>query len=253
MRLWRRDLHTLSGAYALDALEGEERDRFERHLAHCRRCADEVRGLTATATRLAFAAAEEPPADLRSRVLAAATVTRQLPPATTSTRASAPRSQGRPAAPPLGTRLVAGFAAACLLVAVTAGVFGISAEQRLQAAQAQNRAISAVLSAPDARVASQRVTHGGTATVVVSRAERKVVVTTRDLPALPSSRVYQLWFIGPSRVASAGLLPGANGGNTAPVLASGLQAQDRLGMTVEPAGGTSQPTTTPILVMSLPA
>lgn len=252
MRLWGRDLHTLSGAYALDALEGGERERFERHLAHCRRCADEVRGLTATATGLALAAAEAPPADLRTRVLAAATVTRQLPPVSSPTRASAPESRGRPAAP-WGTRLVAGFAALCLVVAVTSGVFGISAEQRLQATQAQNRAISAVLSAPDARIASQPVTHGGTATVVVSRSERKVVVTTRGLPALPSSRVYQLWFIGPSRVASAGLLPGPSEGRTAPVLASGLQPQDRLGMTVEPAGGTSRPTTTPILVMSLPA
>lgn len=250
MRLWPQELHTLSGAYALDALEGAERARFERHLARCRRCAEEVRGLRATATHLALAAPEAPPADLRSRVLAAATVTTQLP---ATTEDDEPRRRAVAAPSPWIPRVSMGFAAVCLVVALAFGVFGFTAQQRYQTAQAQNRAIAAVLGAPDAQVTSQSVTHGGTATVVLSRSEHKVVVTTSGLPALPSSKVYQLWFIGPSRVASAGLLPAPSGGRTAPVLASGLQAQDKLGMTVEPAGGTSQPTTTPILVMTLPA
>ena len=247
MRLLRRDLHTLTGAYALDALEGPERDRFERHLARCQACAEEVRGLRATAAGLGLGAAEAPPVDLRSRVLAAATVTRQLPPAT----AEEPRA--RPAPSPWVPRMSMGFAAACLVVALAFGVFAYNAQRGLQAAQAQQRAIAGVLSAPDAQVVSQPTTHGGTTTVVVSRLESKVVVTTSGLPSLPSSQVYQLWFIGPTRVASAGLVPSPSGGRTAPVLASGLQAGDQLGMTVEPAGGTSHPTTTPILVMSLPA
>ena len=58
--------------------------------------------------------------------------------------------------------------------------------------------------------------------------------------------------MGPPRTRSAGLLRPATGGHTAPVLAAGLQAGDQVGVTVEPAGGTAQPTTTPILVMSLP-
>ena len=58
MRLLRRDLHSLSGAYALDALEtGSERDRFTRHLSRCQSCADEVRGFREVATAMAFAAA----------------------------------------------------------------------------------------------------------------------------------------------------------------------------------------------------
>jgi hypothetical protein len=54
-------------------------------------------------------------------------------------------------------------------------------------------------------------------------------------------------------VRSAGLLPLPSAGQTAPVLASGLVAGDKVGMTVEPAGGTSLPTTTPILLLTLPA
>lgn len=261
MSLWRRDIHTLSGAYALDALEPAERERFERHLVHCRACADEVRSLTSTANRLAFAAAETPPPDMRSRVLAAATVVSQLPPETApsssasssrQSRSSQPQIRLGPARSPWGTRLAGGFAAVCLAVAVTFGIYGYSAHQQLQSVQTQNHAIAGVLAAPDAQVVSQSVTNGGTATVVLSRSERRVVVSTSGLPTLTDQRVYQLWFIGPSRVASAGLVPAASGGKTAPVLASGLETQDKLGMTVEPAGGTAQPTTTPILVMTLP-
>lgn len=247
MRLLRTDLHLLTGAYALDAVEGTERDAFEHHLRRCRPCESEIRGLTQTATGLAMAVAETPPAGLRSRVLAATGVTRQLPPA------SADRShRRRHVAAPWAGWLAAGLAAACLVIAVAFGVVGISAQHRLDAAQATGRAIAAVLAAPDARIARQPTSRGGTAAVVISRAEDAMVVTTAGLPPLPSSRVYQLWLIGPPGVRSAGLLPPANAGRTAPLLASGLQAGDQLGMTVEPAGGTSRPTTTPILLMSLP-
>ena len=81
MRLLRHDLHSLSGAYVLDALEpGAERDRFTRHLSRCQSCASEVRGFREVATAMAFAATAEPPAGLRDQVLAAAARTRQLPP-----------------------------------------------------------------------------------------------------------------------------------------------------------------------------
>ena len=81
MRLLRHDLHSLSGAYALDALEpGAERDRFTRHLSRCQSCAGEVRGFREVATAMAFAAAAEAPPGLRDRVLAAAARTRQVPP-----------------------------------------------------------------------------------------------------------------------------------------------------------------------------
>ena len=73
MRLFRPDPHSLSGAYALDALETEaEHDRFTRHLSRCPSCAGEVRGFREVATAMAFAAAAEAPPGLRTRVLTAA-------------------------------------------------------------------------------------------------------------------------------------------------------------------------------------
>jgi hypothetical protein len=250
VRLPRQDLHSLTGVYVLDAVEGPERDAFEHHLRRCGPCDNEVRSLAATATALAMAAAETAPAGLRSRVLAATAVTRQLPPVPAEAESRRPR---RVASPPWVPWLATGLAAACLAVAAVFGVADISAQHKLDANQAQDRAIAAVLAAPDARIASRPTSRGGTATVVVSRAEHAMLVTTSGLPALSSSKVYQLWFIGPHATRSAGLLPPASAGRTAPVLALGLQAGDEVGMTVEPAGGTSQPTTKPILLMSLPA
>ena len=54
------------------------------------------------------------------------------------------------------------------------------------------------------------------------------------------------------RIVSAGLLPAAKSGVTPPVVATGIVKGDKLGLTVEPAPGTAQPTTTPILALPLP-
>jgi anti-sigma-K factor RskA len=63
-------IHALAGAYALDALDTAERDRFERHLTGCASCTEQVRGFSATAAALAMAVAVKPPPGLKGRVLA---------------------------------------------------------------------------------------------------------------------------------------------------------------------------------------
>lgn len=252
MRFGRHDLHTLTGVYVLDAVEPAERDRFEHHLRRCKPCSNEVRGLAKTATELAMAAAEPPPPLLKARVLAAATATRQLPPTTDHHRPRRvwfPQQAWQRAWFP---RLAAAGLAATLALAVALGALALHTRRELDSARAQDQAIAAVLAAPDAQLTTQPTTNGGTATVVISRASHDIVFTTAGLPALPAAKVYELWLMGPPRTRRAGLLPGPAAGHTAPVLASGLATGDKIGVTIEPAGGTSQPTTTPILVMSLP-
>jgi anti-sigma-K factor RskA len=256
VRFTRRQVHALAGAYALDALEGAERDRFERHLRRCRACEREVRGFAETATALAMAAAAQPPQALKERVLAAASVTRQAPPAVAGHRRGRVASGARS---PSGTRsrwvprAAIAIGAAGLAAAAALGAVEVSTQQRLNSSVAREQEIAAVLTAPDARIAAAPTSVGGRAVVVVSRAEQKVVFTSSGLPALPSSRVYELWLLGPGSARPAGLLPQASGGKTAPVLASGVAADDKVGVTVEPAGGTTSPTTTPIVVLTLPA
>src|SRR5579862_6061654 len=85
--------HTLAGAYAMDAISAPDRERFERHLAGCAECAQEIASLRETAALLGTAAAEPLPAGLKERIVAAAAATRQQPPAE-------PAAQTRPARGP---------------------------------------------------------------------------------------------------------------------------------------------------------
>ncbi|MGD0063050.1 MAG: anti-sigma factor [Streptosporangiaceae bacterium] len=246
MRLLRHDLHALSGAYALDALEGgAEFERFTRHLSRCPSCASEVRGFREVATSLAFAAAAQPPPELRAQVLVAATRIRQLPPEV--------KTHARPRRARAWVPWLSGaIATAGIAVAVVFGLAQAHTQQELNQARAQNQDIALVLSAPQVKLLTHTTTAGGVATVVLAADRHQLVVTTSGLPALPAGKVYQLWFIGPKKIVSAGLLPTATSGQTSPVLASGIVHGDKLGLTVEPAPGSAQPTTTPILDLALP-
>ena len=251
MRLFSRRVHELAGAYALDALDDAERERFERHLARCPACAEDVRRMASTATALAMAVSTEPPPELKARVLAAAATTPQLPPRPAAATAGS-RHGRRVTRPDWFPRLALGVAAVGVAAAVVLAVVTVSTQDRLDRLQTQNQAIAAVLAAPDAQIASAASSKGGTATVVLSYAEQKMIFTSTGLPALPDNKVYELWLLSTGSAQPAGLLPEPTDGKTAPVLAAGLTSADKVGVTVEPAGGTSSPTTTPILVMTLP-
>jgi anti-sigma-K factor RskA len=280
------DLHLLAGSYALDALSEADRDSFERHLQHCGPCEAEVRGYREAAARLGLARATDPPSAMREQVLAAAYRTRQLPPLAGSglDRASrrerllsavspagrgrllsavSPAGRGRPrsavfpaardAAPdrrrPRVPRVLAAAVAACAAAGIALGVVSqVTAPPKTPAA------ISSVLGASDARRMTVATVAGGTVTAVVSWDKREAVVTTAGLASLPALKVYQLWVMGPAgttEARSAGLLSRAS--HAGPVLAAALRPGDRLGITVEPAGGTEAPTTPPVVVMPLPA
>jgi anti-sigma-K factor RskA len=255
VRLLRQDLHALTGAYAADAVGPAERQRFERHLANCPSCENEVAGLQATAARLALAVAKEPPPGFKAAVLAAAAQTRQHPPALDEqSEAAGQRARYRHArsrwrvglAVPLGALA----AIAIIVLGITVGV----QDSHLSQVTAQQRAVAAVLNAPDARLVSGPTSLGGTATMVVTARLDKMVFTSQGLPALTGAKVYQLWLLTPAGGAiSNGLLPPASGGRISPVVAAGAPAGDRVAVTVEPAGGTKQPTTKPIVILPVPS
>jgi anti-sigma-K factor RskA len=247
----RRDLHSLSGAYALDALEDSERERFEQHLQRCEACRQDVRGLHDTATQLALAVARVPPPQLRGQVLEAAARTGQNLPVSDHRATSQPRHARAPRRARVPRLIGVAAAAAVVAVAVVLGFTEAATQHRLDRAQAQEQAIAAVLNAPDAKIVVGRVSVGGTATVVFSQARRKMIFTTADLPPLAASKVYELWVLVPHGARPAGLLPAPSNGRTAPLLAAGVASGDKAAVTVEPAGGTSQPTTTPIVAIPL--
>jgi anti-sigma-K factor RskA len=240
----RDDLHLLAGSYALDALSEFDHAAFERHLQHCGACDAEVRGFRETAARLGLARAVDPPSALREQVLAAAHRTRQLPPLTGEGLHRSPRR--RPGRVP---RLLVGAVAACAAAGIAFGVVN-----QVGSTPKPATAISSVLGAGDARTMTVQTAVGGTLTAVVSWDKDEAVVTTAGLAALPAHQVYQLWVMGPAgttQARSAGLV--ARASSSGPVLAAALRPGDRIGVTVEPAGGTAQPTTPPVAVMTLPA
>jgi anti-sigma-K factor RskA len=248
--------HTLVGAYVLDAVSDSDRALFERHLARCPACAREVAELREAATGLARAASAEPPPALIQQVLESVGQVRQLPPATggASTRRIGRPARARPRrrlCPQMPARL-AGALAVVLLAAVAAlGAFARHAEDQVGASQQRAHQIAQVLNAPDAVLVTDRVKTGGTATIIMSGRDRALVFTTAGLSRLPAKRCYQLWLMGPAGDRSAGMLPSPRNGMTSPVIASGLRAGDRVGLTIEPDGGTSHPTGAPILLMPL--
>lgn len=235
------DVHTLCGPYAVNALPPDERAVFEQHLTQCESCAQEARELRETAARLASGVAAAPPAELKQRVLAEIARTRPLPPSTRAGGERGPRRWLR--------RSLALAASVLLVVSVALGATLAHVRGQLDQANAGNARITAVLSAPDATAVP---VHAGaiSGTVVVSRERGEIVFTAAGMPALHGAQVYQLWFMGGGLPRSAGLLGSADPGR--PVLAAGLGGANQVGVTVEPAGGSPEPTTAPVMVVPLP-
>lgn len=236
------DLHHLSGAYAVDALDEDERVAFEEHLVGCADCRAEVAELTDAAHALAALTETAPPPGLRAASLAGIGQVRPLPPETSTE----PERAGRvvPFARRASTWIAA--AAAVVLLAVGGLVWG--------AGSGEDRSLSAVdrvRTAQDAATVTR--TEGGlTATLAYSRDLDRSAISVTGLPPAPSGRTYQLWYL-PAGAAPrpAGFLRSGADGRGSALLEGGLGGATGVGVTVEPAGGSPAPTTDPVLVLTL--
>ncbi|MFD6419279.1 anti-sigma factor domain-containing protein [Streptomyces sp. NPDC060194] len=247
------DLHTLTGAYALDALDSDERVGFERHLRACEACSQEVRELTETAARLAGAVAVRPTPATKQEVLRRIATVRQEPPHTPAVERGADGAAGR------GRRLQRFALAACVAAAVAfGGVAGWQhqraedAQEQAQDATRQSEQLAQVLAAPDARTTSAKLSDGADGTVVVSRSLDRAVYVASGMPSLPDGKVYQLWYKDGDAMRSAGVMPSRQGTESF-LLAGDVGEATGVGVTIEPAGGSEQPTTEPLALMDISA
>jgi anti-sigma-K factor RskA len=270
------DIHALSGAYAVDALDDVERARFERHLSGCSACRAEVESLVAAASELSVLTEVAPPASLRAKVLAEISTVRPLPPLTAPQRdfadedvTSTPSApEQAPAAGPATpapsvesaqapdelterrrSRSTRGLARGWRMVvaAATVAVLAIGGfTVWKQIDKDPSRAIAdQVLAAPDATRYGTRLAGGATATVVRSNSLHKAVIVTSGMSQPPSGKVFQLWLQDATgHMTSAGLMPG--GGDQVVVLSGDASHSKGAGITVEPAGGSDQPTSNPV-------
>lgn len=246
------ELHTLTGAYALHALGDAEREEFERHLAACPACTQEVRELSATAARLGLGMSMVPPAGFKDAVMDRINDVRQ----------EAPRTSGSAAV--TATRLRTRRASRWVLAACLAGVAalgGTTVWQHLEAQDAREDAQAArqaadqvadVLAAPDAKVSTAKLTGGASGTVVVSKSRDKAVFVAARIAPPPTGKVYQLWFDDAGTMRPAGLMDPGRSEQTV-LMAGSVDGAGAMGVTVEPAGGSKAPTSAPVALMQLPA
>ncbi|HEY3604293.1 MAG TPA: anti-sigma factor [Sporichthyaceae bacterium] len=237
------DLHALSGAYVVGALNDAELAEFTDHLDTCGQCAVEVRELLETTALLGIAAAHPAPPALRAAVMKEIGRTRQLPPVVVSLESHA-RKRGST------LRRWSLTAAACLAV-FTIGLGAYAGQLQHENANLRHRGdqIAALETAADARTITGA---GGAATAMVtmSRTAHTMEFLSSGL-AMHKGRTYQLWLIGPNGPRSAGVFNTANGKH-APRLFEGPGDATALAVTEEPAGGSAQPTTHPLITMALP-
>ena len=233
------DIHALSGAYAVDALDDIERARFERHLAVCAECRAEVASLRETTGLLAETTRPTRPPGLRDRVLAGIATVRPLPPVT------APSYRRRDAGvdSPRRFRLVAVAAAALV------------ARGRRRRRRGSSRGPTTRRRPPSAaeQVLRRRTPRAPRST---SRAAPRRPSPTPTRSARPSSsprrcrRRRRAWSTSSgstspsSGMASAGVMP-VKADQTVLLEGDAATAQ-AAGITVEPEGGSEHPTSEPI-------
>lgn len=306
--------HTMTGAWALNALDADERERMRRYLAEDPEAAAEARAFEETAGELAAGLPPlAPRPQLKSAVMARIATTRQLSPLpedeqdppqavdvadaadaagpTTSTEPAPPSEPSAPSEPSTPTPPDApaaaegpatstdapepvvsldryrasvrrsrwtAVAAAALLLTTVVGVGLWTGERAAQreaeatiealesqqaSAQQEREMLSTLLAADDASQLSVPVGDGGSLELMYSRDQQAMIVQPDGLAALPADRTYQVWMIDGDEITSAGLLEDPSAAMMHPgAIPEGVV----VGLTVEPAGGSDQPTMAPM-------
>lgn len=274
----------LTGAYALDALSDAERREVDAALAEFPELRAEADSLGETARALAYAVEPiEPPASLKASLMAAIQTTPQVaaPAAPVTSVASGSVRPGSVQEAPIAsvTDVTSGGRAAsaaarrrwfqrpaAMLGAVAAvgvvflgiglgaggAIFGQDGGPGTSASQAAS-GLDQIYAAADFKRSTSPVTGGGSATVVWSDQLGKSAVILDGVAAAPKDKTYELWYIGSQEsggtIESAGLMNDVDGGVRSAVLSGAKAAGATIGITVEPSGGSKQPTTTPIVAV----
>lgn len=264
------DVRDLLGAYALDAVDDVERRAVERLVASDPDAARELAGLTATAALLGSAVSAPAPAEVRASVLDLVRVTRQesARPATASAHtpggpsssvepgvatAPQPHEPGHvPEVTSLDSRRVPRRRLWLAVAATAIGAAAVPSTIAWQQAQEARRAdhdaqvMAEMLADPDALMVHADVEGGGTAVAVLGDDQALFMASGLGDPG--DGMEYQLWVVRDGVALPDATMPERAGHLS--VMTEDFAPGDALAVTVEPRGGSEQPTTDPIVVLA---
>lgn len=222
------DLHHLAGAYSVNALDDEERRMFEAHYPDCDVCRIEVAEFQETIGQMAEAAGVPVPPELKARVMAEVSASRQLPVASENVIDLTERRKSF-----IDRSRVLSLVGAVLIVAGLSLVI-----LRLGG----NSPVEDLLAAPDA-VTTQLEGGSGSIRVIWSAERDQALVIGDDLPAVAADQIYELWLLLPDDrgVTPAGLFR-PEAGSVFTLINVADEPGIGWGVTVEPAGGSLTPT-----------
>lgn len=259
------DLHELAGAYALDALPADEVAVFERHLETCEACKRDVAEMRDVAAVLGEAQARQPAPELRRSVLRAVHDASQDVGRTDGRRDRVLRSvqyvpqqpvagpADRPATAVVRSRwperlapLTAVAAALVLILGVGTAITRLDAQ--VDQLQAQNEHVHRVLASGDLRTVALSGEGALEAHLVVSEVTGEAILIAQGVRALDRDQTYELWLIDGAGARSAGLFLPDEDGSVVQLIATDVTQASTVGVTVEPSGGSPQPTSEPVLL-----
>jgi anti-sigma-K factor RskA len=216
-------------AFLLGALEPGEAAELERHLAGCEECRTELEWLRPAVQLLPESVQRvEPPRELRGRLMEQVRSEAEAPAPHRSRRWSIGGWSLRPAA---------GLAALVLVVAAVAA-YAIGSGDSSDSGGAKT---TTVVEGHSPGVVAEVVRDGGSGTLHLA-----------NLHQLPSDKVLQAWVERDGRVVSAKTLFVPNQDGTASATIDDMEGVKTVMVTAEPRGGSVQPTSAPIVSVSIP-
>jgi anti-sigma-K factor RskA len=234
----RERFDDLKEAYALGALSEEERQEVEDYLITHPELRAEVDDLRSIANLIALAPQEYEPSpklrrDLMNRISSSPDATPAADPS--------PRQSGL-------WRLFGpgGLAAAAVLALVTIGMFAWNASL-----QEENQTLEGELQgqqtyALEGTGAAQEVQGE-----IVRLGDERAVLVAEDLPSPPEGETYETWILREDVPEPAGLFEPDDAGVAAAPIEGSIEGADAVAVTVEPSGGSSSPTSDPLLTTNL--
>jgi anti-sigma-K factor RskA len=245
----RQRFEGLKDGYVLGALPEEERLEFEQYLAAHPDLQSEIEELGTLAGLLALSVSEqEPPPELRRRIMDAVEAEAVRPAEVTPPHAGR-QSWIAGLWDAVGLRELALAAAAVLVVGLFAWGMLLQGEVR----ELQGR-VQSLQSQPQVRSQDpQMIALGGTGAEQEARAELitlkgdRAVLVAENMPPAPEGKTYQIWVIKGDTPKPSGLFE-PRGDSVAAVVENSVERADAVAVTIEPEGGSKEPTTDPMLV-----